>query len=313
MRTFLSAAFAAAVVVLVQATPAEAVAFLTFVSATGNDANPCTAQANPCKTLQRAINVTSAGGEIRILSNLPAQIATVGVSLNIDGGGNAMIGALAINAASGVVGVRNLNLTGRGVLTIGINIQNAAAVHIENCTTERFTQDGIRIASNLATEVYVADSVSRDNGSIGLVVFQPTSVKLTVDNSRFENNAVFGLSIAGGHASVSRSVASGNDDGFVALGGKMAIFGTTASSNADKGFNLEGGVMTLTSSTAQSNDTGLFVGSGLTARASASVLSNNTSFGIGGTGLVETDGTNVVDGNGTDVAGGITTQAINLE
>jgi hypothetical protein len=48
---------AAALGLLSLANPAAA-QYLTFVSATGNDANNCLVQASPCKTLQKAINVT---------------------------------------------------------------------------------------------------------------------------------------------------------------------------------------------------------------------------------------------------------------
>jgi hypothetical protein len=39
----------------------------TFVSASGNDANPCT-QASPCATFQAAISVTAPGGEVDALT-----------------------------------------------------------------------------------------------------------------------------------------------------------------------------------------------------------------------------------------------------
>ena len=58
----------AALSLLSLANPAAA-QYLTFVSATGNDANNCLVQASPCKTLQKAINVTAARGEVRLLSH----------------------------------------------------------------------------------------------------------------------------------------------------------------------------------------------------------------------------------------------------
>jgi len=48
--------------------PSMAEAEIRYVAATGRDANPCT-QTAPCKTLQRGIDVTPGGGELRVLSS----------------------------------------------------------------------------------------------------------------------------------------------------------------------------------------------------------------------------------------------------
>src|SRR3954462_1223862 len=97
-RSIVWLAASACFVALLGAAPAHA-AFTTFVSATGIDSRPCTVQAQPCRTLQRAANQTSLGGEIVVLSSLPAQLATVARSMTIDGGGFSMIGTITINSA----------------------------------------------------------------------------------------------------------------------------------------------------------------------------------------------------------------------
>jgi hypothetical protein len=57
---------------------------IRYVAETGRDANPCT-QTAPCKTLQRGIDVTPDGGELRVLSSGTYGGATIGKSLTVSG------------------------------------------------------------------------------------------------------------------------------------------------------------------------------------------------------------------------------------
>jgi hypothetical protein len=299
---------------LLLAAPANA-AFLTFVSATGNDANPCTVQANPCKTLQRAINQTSLGGEILILSNLPAQSPTVATSLTIDGGNKTMIGTITINSASAIVALRDLGLTGRGAVANGVNIVNAAAVHVEHCTMERYTADGITIAANAATELSVSDSTIADNGSDGVSVLSPSTAKLMIVDSVLANNSN-GLSLQGGFAAVVRSVASGNGGGgLFVVGATLVARDVTLASNGENLNVGSGGVATLKSVTlrdAGNTASSIFVGSGGLVRLATSVLTNNA-VAIDNGGTVQTLDDNILDGNGTDVSGTALDSTVNYQ
>jgi hypothetical protein len=302
MPSFMKTATVAALALLIHSAPASA-QFLSFVSATGNDANTCFVQANPCLTLQRGINATSAGGEVRVLSQLTSN-GFINKSITIEGGGNTIIGTIAVNSASAVVTFRGLTLNGRHAFATGFNIINAAAVHIENCTAERFTQYGIRSASGVSTEIFVSDSVSRDNGASGLLgAFSSPNAKLTVDNSRFENNGVFGAVVEGGQASVTGSVFSGNlIVGMHQTGGSTNITYSTAVANGSAGFEVDIGEMTLDSCVARGNNFGLFAAQSTVARISNSVFTNNTT-GIQNDGTALTLGDNVIAGNGTGVGG----------
>jgi hypothetical protein len=325
MKRILTGLSAAALALFMHATPASAAAVVNFVSATGNDANPCNVQANPCRTLQRAHNQTFQGGEVRVLSNLPAQITTINRSITVNGGGHTLIGPITINNAAAIVTIRDLHLTGRHASQHGISILRAVAVHIEKSTTERFVQFGIRVQPALANamEVFVSDTVSRDNGD-GLVVFGNANTKLTVDNSRIENNGSNGLYFDGGSASVSRSVTSGNGSGggsgILIVAGTMNVTDTTSAGNAF-GFALNGAgtEMTIVSSVARDNSSiGLsVVGAGMTARIAHSVFTNNVT-GVSNGGTVQSLDidpdpdvnpgdqvlrSNVIDGNTTDVSG----------
>jgi len=299
MTRMIAVATAAAVAILSLAAPASAQ--LAYVSATGNDANNCFAPTTPCKTLQRGINQTATGGELRVLSQVISN-GFINRSMTIDAQGQTIIGSLVVDSPSAVVAFRRIVLTGRGIYPTGFDIRNAAAVHIEDGTAERFTQYGIRIGANTAAEVFVSDSVSRDNGVSGLSVHSPTTMKLAVDNSHFENNGDRGLHVGGGDASVSRSVFSGNLIGISLIGGTIIITDSVASGNPGGGFDAEGGRMTVEGSTSKGNDYGLYVADGVTVQVSKSTFTQNTT-GLEGTvgATVLSDGTNVVDDNGTNV------------
>jgi hypothetical protein len=55
-----------------------------YVASNGNDANPCTSPAAPCRTLQRGITFAPAGGEVKLLSSVDGN-ATIDHSLTISG------------------------------------------------------------------------------------------------------------------------------------------------------------------------------------------------------------------------------------
>ncbi|MPZ55877.1 MAG: hypothetical protein GEU91_05115, partial [Rhizobiales bacterium] len=79
-----------------------------YISITGNNANPCTL-AKPCRSLQRGMVATPAGGEIRILdSGAYGNNATVRKSLTISGNGNTVyLGSpITVDKAGAVVALR---------------------------------------------------------------------------------------------------------------------------------------------------------------------------------------------------------------
>src|SRR3954470_399293 len=128
MKTLARVAVAAAVV-LASASAARAQATRTWVSGTGNDADPCSRTA-PCKTFAGAISKTLAGGEIDTLDPGGFGAVTITKSITIDGAG----GGLSSGPATGANGIivnnpptppitvvlRNLQVNGEGT-TLGIN------------------------------------------------------------------------------------------------------------------------------------------------------------------------------------------------
>src|SRR5262249_33890761 len=54
----------------------------TYVSGTGYDGNPCTVS-QPCRTLQKAVTATAAGGEIYVLNSADYSPVTINKSVTI--------------------------------------------------------------------------------------------------------------------------------------------------------------------------------------------------------------------------------------
>ena len=274
---------------------------LTFVAATGNDANTCLVQANPCKTLQKAINVTAATGEVRILSQLQSN-GFVNKSITIDGGGNTVVGTIAINSASAIVTLKNLSLNGIGGFATGINIIDAAAVHIEDSTVERYTGFAIRLIGNasITTELFVSNVIERE-GEIG-IAFSAENAKLTIVDSRFENNSDGGVLVEKGQASIHRSAFLNNGGGLGMTGGSTNVTESIAAGNS-VGFGTSGGATaTLDRCVASENTLGFE--NMTTTRVSDSTFTNNGTGILLNGGTLLTLGNNLIANNTTNIDDG---------
>ncbi len=249
-----------------------------YVSIAGNNANACTLAA-PCRMLQVGINKTPAGGELRVLdSGFYGTTASIEKSLTISGNGNTVyLGSfLSVNQSGAVVSLRGLTLDGQGTVVDGLRIVVAKAVHIEGCTIQGFTQDGIQAAFG-PIDLFITDSTVRDNKKNGLLMAGLTGSSLSIDNSHFDHNGSFtgtgggtGITMQVPIATISRSTISGNNSGLLAqTGTRVSIVSTVASNNLiGGGFNAgNGSTMLLESSTASGNNHGLGVSEGGFARA----------------------------------------------
>jgi hypothetical protein len=212
--------------------------------------------------LQRAATVTVAGGLIRVLSDLPGQSVSITKSLIIEGGGNSVIGTIVVNNASAVVTLRRLNLTGRGAVANGIRILSAAAVHIEESTVERYTNDGIKLVATTPTKLFISDTVSRAS-SDGLYA-DGANAEVVIQNSSFDQNNSSGVYLKVAKASVTGGSASGNlQHGFILYGTAVKITGTTANNNSHDGFAVRAGTKILNAAEASGNgEAGLHVEAG---------------------------------------------------
>src|SRR5258708_2242149 len=150
---------AVALIVLAFSSLASAQATRTWVSGVGDDANPCSRTA-PCKTFAGAISKTAVGGEIDCLDPGGFGQVTITKSITIDcdsgpGGILAASGAaINITGASIVVTIRSLNLQGNNQATTGVNILNAATVHLVDMNIYGFTGNAVFV-NNVASGVFV--------------------------------------------------------------------------------------------------------------------------------------------------------------
>jgi len=209
-RIFPLAILAATVLVVASGT-SFAASQRTFVASNGVDAGNLTCSlANPCRSFNVAIGNTNPGGEVVILDTAGYGSMTITKSLTVIGpsgvyGGISVItpgtDGITINAGNGdTIKLRGLDVTGLGGMN-GINIINAAGVHIEHSSISNFGDDNgacVNVASGANTiRVYVVDSFLRQC-RIG-VLAKGTAVianrsSVTIDNSRFERGLNTGAS-----------------------------------------------------------------------------------------------------------------------
>jgi len=257
---------AAGSVLLVTAAQAQTA---RFVSSAGDNANNCTREF-PCRTLQRGINKTAAGGELQILdSGVYGNSVTIDRSITISAVGvAATAGSILINAPGATVVLRGLLLNGTAAApgAQGIGIVDAATVHLVDCQVERFPTNGIIVtADNI--ELSVANSTIRSNSQHGFLVNTFSSgARVTITGSRFENHGGSGI----------RNVGSGT------------------------------GQMTIENSVSFGNLAGVHAGNGAVVRISNSVVTGNTTGLENSGGTLLSRGNNTVSGNTTETSGTIT-------
>jgi hypothetical protein len=199
---------------------AGATAQRTFVSGGGVDNLSCSI-GNPCRGFAAAITATNVGGEIVALDSAGygSVIVTKSVSIIAPPGIYAGISVFAgfdgvtINAPGATVALRGLSINGQGGAK-GINVQQAAAVRIENCAISGMGSSGIgHSAAN--GEVIVLDTIVRDNAGAGIMVVA-ANASILLDHVRSERNQSHGFSIAptpgasGARATIADSVFAHN-------------------------------------------------------------------------------------------------------
>jgi parallel beta helix pectate lyase-like protein len=260
----------------------------TFVSTSGNDANPCT-RTDPCRGFAAAIANTLAGGEVIALDSGGYGTFTVEKALTIAGAPGAHVAITAFSGVavavdvgtSGTVVLRNLRLTGIGAL-YGIRFLDGDALRVESVVTTGFLTFGL-LDEAPAADLYVSDSRFSDNGAFGIYL-SGTATRAEVVSTHVEGSAT-GLRFDGTTVATIRDaeVTQNEDFGVLAL-----------SSTVD-----------VSDSLLADNGVGLAVALG-TGRIGGSAVNGN---GVGlqrGSGTLESYGDNLVRGNDTNTSGTIT-------
>ena len=269
-----------AVLVAAGGSAAEAQATRTWVSGVGDDANPCSRTA-PCKTFAGAISKTAAGGEISVLDPGGFGAVTITKSISIVNEGShgsilaSLVNGVTVNAgASDVVVLRGLSINGAGNGINGIRFLAGAALHVENCTIQGFTGKGIEARPNTAAQLFVSDTVIRNNtgpngGGIAAIPAAPGTLAVTLERVQMVRNR-FGLRLEdGARATVRDSVASGNNtNGYLAVSAAGAVLlnleNSIAADNINNGVNSQGAqaLVRMSNVVVTGNGTGLNAGGG---------------------------------------------------
>lgn len=243
------------------ATSALALSPRTFVSGLGNDANSCATTAAPCRTLQRAHNETSAGGEVNVLdaASYGDVVITKAISIVNDSGGTALVQTggtgIRINAgASDAMHLRGLTIVGLNTVGHGVYFDTGASVDIVNCMIRK-VNDGVVLPSTSTTprKFSIVNTTITDTArAIDLQPFGSGEVRGAIDGLIANKNG-FGLHFGGTgltvaakfNVSVTRSVLSDNASSalhvFSSAGGnvpKVTVQDSTISGNETTGVNV---------------------------------------------------------------------------
>jgi len=292
-----------ATLMMLTASIASAQATRTWISGVGDDGSACSYTA-PCKTWAGAYAKTAVGGEIDALNSGGFGTLTIGHAITIDGGaGNlasTLSGALTafvINAAStDRVIIRNIEINGASGGLGGIRINTAKSVTIQNVSIFAFSGASAR----------------------GIDAQCTSACRVTVINSKVDNNAGIGMVFQGTVASVvnadvvnSSSTNNGSHGIFAANGANVTLTGVVASDNAISGLVADGTATTVSisrSTFANNAGPGVQAGTGSAVTttiglARSNVIANSPGVQLSG-GVVQTHQDNAILRNNVDVSGG---------
>jgi hypothetical protein len=243
--------------------PAHALNFVSWVSAGGNNGNPCT-RAAPCATFFNAIVNTAINGEVRCLdAGSDFGGATIHQSITIDCHDvPAVVVAacfdiqLTTSGASDpaqTVKIRGVTCDAQGVSGFGIRIGSASAVFLEDMVIVGYQSQGVLDARTHGGVLFIKNSLIRNSGGPGIVaaatggpygasidnvhsnrngfgIAVGTGNNVRINHSEFSNNAV-GIEVdPGGQVGIDSSVLSFNGTG-------LQNNGTMSFSNSDITFN----------------------------------------------------------------------------
>jgi hypothetical protein len=290
---------------LALAAAAQAQATRTWVSAVGDDVNPCSRTA-PCKTFAGAISKTARGGEISVLDPGGYGAVTITKSITLNGDGtlasvlHSLTNGIIINITDPLdtakkVIIRNLSINGASNSANGqptglnaIRFLAGKELQVQNTNIYGCTTNGIDVALGTAAAgtVYVQDST---------IANCPTGIRVTA-TSGFAEVILDNVQVEG-HSNAVDVQANGRliarDSLFAGNGGNqngVLLSATTSQANFDRctfAFNNANGVLANAS--------------GATARvASSSFISNSNGIANAAGGVTISDGRNVFVGNGTE-------------
>jgi Right handed beta helix region len=266
----------------------------TYVSGTGSDSNPCSA-ANPCLTLQGALAMTVAGGEIYVLDSANYGPVTINKAVTITSEG-AAAGVLAISGpgitigagATDVVNLRGLDIDGSNSGSVGIQFNSGQSLNIQKSVVRGFIESGINFAPNGASFLFVADTTLINNAGYG--------ISLT--------NSATGV--------VSRVAATANGVGILAYGSGVSLTVTDSLAGHNTiGIDASSSAVMVRNSTFNGNSVGILADqSAIIWVGQSTIAANITGWQAANSSQVVSFGNNNVSGN---TAGGAAITTMPLE
>jgi len=229
-RPALASAVFGVMFALLPGLPAFASSLDTFVSSAGSDSNgpPC-GYSNPCRTIEYALQWTLPGRTVVVLTPGTYGSVTLNDSWQIiaDGVNWAQIDQLTINPGPGkIVTLRGLVFDGEslGSGAQGVHIDQASAVHMQNCVVRNYLGYGIvsQPSGTTRTRLFISDTTIYNVGSTGgtsgiyLGPNGDAGVDAVLDRVHLENNVIglwadgFNGAGYGVHVVLRDSVVSGN-------------------------------------------------------------------------------------------------------
>jgi hypothetical protein len=283
--------------------PASAQAIRTWVagSSIGDDVNPCS-RFQPCRTFAGALSKTAINGEINCIEAGGYGTVLITKSVTIDcnettasilaGLGTGIIINIAPNANDPhrSVRLRGLTINGTGTVggtigtrtgTDGIRIIEASSVFVEDTTIGEFTQSGIEVAADAATNLTLDNVVIRNTNVAGVTIASSGGQAVaSFNNVRIDGTSV-GVSAANNvRASLRNLVLVHATTGIQASGGNNIV-------------NVENMLVSFAATGIQSSATNII-------RVSNSVVTQNTTgLNSNGGSLISMSG-NSVTGNTTN-------------
>ena len=268
VRNALSFIPAILVAAILQLAPAYGQAMRTYVSGTGNDGNPCTL-ANPCRTLQAALKLTSAGGEIQSLNSADYGYVTINQAVTILGAHGATgvlaanVSGITINAgANDMVTLKGLEIDGGGSGANGIQFNSGAALNVQDSVIRGFAT-GISFQPKAASSFSVSGTILSNN-TTGILFQTSTASTGVLSDAHLVNNASGAVVQGASSASVASLtvqngvVANNGTVGLLSNGYSIVNVSGTTIANNGTGVQAQGSnaVLQLAGATVTGNGSG---------------------------------------------------------
>jgi hypothetical protein len=295
---------AAALLCVASVSPSYAAGTTVFISANGNDGNPCTLTL-PCRTIGQGIFTAQSGGTVSCLDAGPYTVTytTSSLSYTLDCRGvvynadNAF--ALSVQMSSSVVTFRHVIFDGSGGGGGGVAVQILGGkVVFEDCTFQNFTASpgqAVDFTPSVAAQLTITDSVFTNNGTgaggAGIIIAPSGGITVGAVIERTQ--------VTGGTYGI---VASGNSGG-TAL---VEVRYSTIAGNASDGIQADGTAGGLASVVLEHSASLRNGGNGIDAQgASAYVSLKDSTVDWNSTGLATSSGGTILSYQNNLIAGNL--------